>query len=451
MPGNQRYSITEGPPLAVFLYYTVPWLIALIAISSAGVIDGIFIGKLVGVEALAATNIVGPVFSLLFGITLMLSVGGSVRAGKYLGEGATDKARAIFTKTALTVMVFALGMTAAGLLGAHRIARLLGANAAIEPLCAEYIITVIPFAFAFLTSVALSYFVRVSGAPMLASAALILSAATHVALDWLFIAHLGMGIRGAALGTGLSYLAGFTTVLVYFLRPSCPLRPTIRVGSFGEVFVGAFNGLSEFANEISAAVLIFLFNRIMMARMGVPGVAAFTVMNYMLWIGFMFFYGISDGLGPLFSTNLGARRPERVSAFFGIAMICMLAMGVLLAAALALWPSELTGLILRKGDVSAGVIAVRFSRWFWPTFLFAGVNILLSAYFTAMHKPIHSVVAAMSRSFFLPALFLVTLPFLIGDRGVFIALPLGEALASISALAMYLRNRPVAIVAALRP
>jgi len=89
----------SSPILKVFSFYTIPSLIGLLAMSSATLVDGIFVGHFVGANALAAINLIFPFLSLLFALALMLGVGGSVRAGKYLGEKNPAAASAIFSKT----------------------------------------------------------------------------------------------------------------------------------------------------------------------------------------------------------------------------------------------------------------------------------------------------------------------------------------------------------------
>ena len=69
-------------------------------------VDGLFIGNYVGVTALAAVNLIIPISTLLFGVGMMLSIGGSVRAGKYLGEHDHPAASAIFSKTLVCMALY---------------------------------------------------------------------------------------------------------------------------------------------------------------------------------------------------------------------------------------------------------------------------------------------------------------------------------------------------------
>lgn len=88
----------HGPLVRTFLRYCIPWTLAMLLQSSAAIVDGFFVGRYVGAMSLAALNLVMPMFSLFFGVGVMLASGGAVRAGKYLGEKRPEAASAIFTK-----------------------------------------------------------------------------------------------------------------------------------------------------------------------------------------------------------------------------------------------------------------------------------------------------------------------------------------------------------------
>ena len=102
----------HGPLVRTFLRYCIPWTLAMLLQSSAAIVDGFFVGRYVGAMSLAALNLVMPMFSLFFGVGVMLASGGAVRAGKYLGEKRPEAASAIFTKTMLSLLLVGLAASA---------------------------------------------------------------------------------------------------------------------------------------------------------------------------------------------------------------------------------------------------------------------------------------------------------------------------------------------------
>ncbi|MDP5053779.1 MAG: MATE family efflux transporter, partial [Congregibacter sp.] len=100
---DPRYDPLEGSVIATFIHYAVPSVLGMLAVTSAGMIDGIFIGNYVGAHALAAVNLAQPAWIAFAAIVFMLAVGGSVMCGRFLGQGDSIAASSIFTRTLITL------------------------------------------------------------------------------------------------------------------------------------------------------------------------------------------------------------------------------------------------------------------------------------------------------------------------------------------------------------
>ncbi|TAJ14013.1 MATE family efflux transporter [Marinilabiliaceae bacterium JC017] len=429
----------------VFLSYTLPTILGMISVASASIIDGIFVGNLVGHQALAAVNMTIPLTSLVFGIGIMLCIGGSVKSGKALGEKDRRKASDIFTKTLITIFALSLLMAVLGIIFLSPLVELLGANEQITGDVQEYLSYLLIFIPFFLTGFAFSYFARVDGHPGWASASMVISAVSNVLLDWLLISKLELGLTGAALATGISQSLMFFVLIPHFFTTKAKIKFVLPKGSWKVVIEAALNGSSEFLNEISAGIVTFIFNRVIIQRMGVDGVAAFTIINYILFIGLMVCYSVSDALQPLVSINFGAKKSHRISSFMQSAVLFNLGVGILIIVALQVFPEMLINLFLNEGAQDTAVLAQRYISWFWPAFLFNGINIAFSGYFTAMHRPLHSAVIAVVRSLIFPVLFVSVMIMLMDDIGIFIAIPMAEAVTMLICLGMFAFNKPQAL------
>lgn len=444
---NTRQDPLTGPIVPVFFYYTIPWMLGLLMMSSATIVDGIFLGNYVGAEALAAVNMILPATSLLFAVTLMISVGGSVMCGKYVGEGRKQAAEAIFTKTFLSVIVFGLLFALLGVLFLEEIIALLGVNEELAAASGQYFLIFCLFQVFFMGAICLSYFLRLDGRPLFVSTVIIANACLNIALDYVFIVQWEMGVAGAAYATAITHGSNFLFFASHLWLGDGRLRLTRKIGALRELLSAAYNGVSECTNEMSAGLLTLLFNWVMIKRLGVDGVAALSIINYLLFIGLMVSYGISDSLQPLVSTNSGARQPRRIAAFVLVASVSAAGTGVILAGLLLLAPELVVNAFLKDGEEQALAIALEFSSWFWPAFLFAGINVVISSYLTSMQRPLASATVALSRSLLFPALLLLTLPRALGDAGVYVAIPLAELICLALALALLLRNAPTRLVA----
>lgn len=450
---SRKFDPVSGKVVPVFFHYAVPSVVGMLAATSAGVIDGMFIGNFVGAGALAAVNISLPAFYLFAAVVFMMGVGGSVMCGKFLGERNRVAASDIFSRTLYATTAVAGLIAGLSLVFLDDVVRMLGANTELQPLVREYMQIILLASPLLILALTLDWFVRVDGRPVLASFALIMFAVCNVSLDWLFIVKWGWGLSGAAWATALSEGVILLILVTHFFshkRTISLVRVAMRWrDGWDSVFRAAWNGFSEFANEMSLALVTLLFNWVMITRLGVPGVAAFTIIGYLLMVGIEICYGIADSLGPTVSKNLGARQAGRIARFTQVAMLSAFLTGLLACALLILVPEWLVSIFLEEGESAAGSIALAFIAVFWPAFLFNGMNITLASYFTALHKPLQSAVIAISRSLLLPALGLIFLPRWLGDTGVFISIPVAEALTFVLALVLVSANRPSRVVDAL--
>jgi putative MATE family efflux protein len=429
---SKRFDPITGDVVPVFFHYAIPSVIGMLAATSAGIIDGIFIGNFVGAAALAAVNIALPAFYLFAAVVFMLAVGGSVMCGKFIGERDPESASLIFSMTLYTALAVSGLIAACSLIFLDEVVSLLGANEDLHGMVRDYMRIILWAAPLLIVALTLDYFVRVDNRPVLASAALVAYAASNILLDWIFIVQWGWGLKGAALATALAEGVILIILASHLVSKRCSLK-IVRVpkrwrNGWDMVLRAAYNGFSEFANELSLGLITLLFNWVMITRLGVEGVAAFTIISYLLMIGLEVSYGISESLQPTVSKNLGARQPERIKQFTLLAMGSVLILGAIVSALLVFLPESLISVFLREGEQETAAIALAYIAVFWPAFLFNGANITLASYFTALHMPLQSAAIAISRSLVLPAIGIMLLPRWFGDTGVFVTIPLAEAL-----------------------
>jgi putative MATE family efflux protein len=445
---SQQNSALDGPILATFLKYLLPSIVGMLAMSSASIVDGIFIGNFVGVPALAAVNLIIPILSVLFGVGLMLSIGGSVRAGKYLGQKNEIAASAIFSKTLIAVVFYAIIIITMGLMLESFLFRLLGAGEELFPLMSEYYRVIMPFLLAQLMTIVLYFFIRLDGFPSLTATALVIGSVLNIGLDYLFIAVFDWGLSGAAWATGLSQLLPLLTLLMYFFSRKRKLYFSARQKNWSEVFQAAYNGLSEFINEISGGIIAFIFNLMLISRAGVEGVAAITVLNYLMMIGFMVYFSISDTAQVMLSQNFGAQDAQRLRQFLKITFFMTSLVSLLTILVLLLFNESLIYMFLDEQGADATVkMAIEFVYYVWPVFIFAGANMVISGYLTAIHLPFQSAIVSLCRSLIFPASLLIVLFMLFADNRFVIALPIGECLTFLIALAYFIRHKPSRAIA----
>jgi len=444
---SQHYDPRTGKVFGVFLYYAVPETIAILALSSASFVDAIFLGQYVGASALAAVNLSVPVFALVYGLGMMVSIGGSVVCGKLLGENKTQESNRVYTSTALVSLGIGLVFLLFGVFFMDAVVLALGASGTeLVDLLSTYLGVLVWFMPVFMIELFLFYFVRLDGQPALASAALVIGALVNIVLDWWLIGVLGMGVTGAAFATAMSATVASFILVFYFLLGWSGFKLVRPMTNFKFLTRAYANGFSEFANETSVGVTTFIFNWVMITRMGVEGVAALTIVNALLMVGLIASYGICDSLQPLISQNFGARQGRRIWSFLRIAAYALTGIGSVMILIMLLIPEILVGVFLPASEDDTARIAEEFLNVLWMVFIFAGFNILISVYLTSMQKPVESAFIAFSRSFALPAAFLLLLPIWLGDFGIYLALPMAEGLTFLAAIGLFLRNQPFRLI-----
>ena len=438
---NGQSDITSLKETGLFYKFALPNILSFILMSSAGIVDGIFIGRYAGELSLAAVNISYPVFSFIWGLSMMVMVGGAVSTGKYLGEKNIEKACQIFTKSIITVALITIIITLIILIFAEEIIYLIGGSDKTTPIAVSYIKIILPFVIFTTIGYGLSVFARVDGFPFTASLALIAGAVINIVLDALFIAVFNMGVKGAAYATGISFMAGFIILFIHFMRKRGVLRITLKLNNFSEVIKSSFNGLSEFLNEISVGITMALFNIIMMKYAQEEGVAAFTAINYILWLGNMVNYAAADSLNPLISTNYGAGKFTRIKNFLKTGIIFTVSNGIFIFLLISFFGNTLTSLFIKDTSSAAFIMALEFMSIVKWAFFLSGVNMVFSSYFTAMLRPKESAIIATLRSLILPCTMLLILPVYFGKTGIYSAVPLSELLTFAIAVTLFMLSK----------
>lgn len=445
-----QQAVKDNPVLSApiwknFFSLVIPSLIGLVAFSSASIVDGIFIGNYVGTSALAAINLIIPFLNITFGIGFMLAIGGSVGAGKYIGEGNITSASSLFSKIIITSAAFGIAVLCLSFLFEEQIFNALGATDNLKPLMSDYFRISISFFIINMITIGLYYFTRIDGSPNLAAVALLILSASNMILDYIFIVHLQWGLKGAALATGLAETLACIMLCIYFFTPYKTMTFRFIQRDWHEVLKSCYNGLSEFINEISVSIVAFILNWLLITTSGENGVAAITIINYLLMMGVMIIISVSEAGQIFISQNFGAKSFKRISYYFFTSILACFVISIFCISLLLGYTQMMIDLFLEEGATNAAQLATEYVAILWPIFLFNGFTIVISAYFTGIHKPKQSASIALLRSLLLPCSFLAVFYFWLDDTHFLWALPAAEAITFITAVVLFVKYRPFVI------
>lgn len=442
---SENSQILSGPILSTFARFALPSVLGLLAITTASIVDGIFVGHFVSSDGLAAINLLIPYLSLVFGLALMIAIGGAVRCGHYLGQSLTQQASAVLSKCLSSVLLVGLSFLTLSWLFDTSILRWLGTPSSLMPLILPYFQIISAVLVIQIFTMVLYYFVRQDNGQRLATLALTTGALINIVLDALFIIHFELGLVGAAWATAIAQVIQLVILLSFFRRPQRQLH-LVKPREWQEMKQIGFNGLSECINEISGGIVILVLNLLLVSQLDVEGIAAFAVINYLIFVSLMLYYGIADALHLLVSHNHGAGQPQRIEAFVLTAVLTVFVISLGLTLMLLVWPQALTQLFLDEAALSTTELSVSFMHVVWPLFLINGVNVILSIYLTAMQKPKPSMLIALSRGLVLPVGLLLLFTVLLPAPNFLLALPLAEWLTFVMALMLFWLFRPSKVI-----
>lgn len=412
---------------ASLIRFALPTIIMMIFMSLYTIVDGIFISRFVGTDALSATNIVYPMINIVLAVAIMLATGGSAVVARKMGEGKTKSAKQSFTFIVISGTAAGAVIGLLGIVFLEPICLFLGASAALMEYCKSYLFVLLLFAPAAVLQILFQSFFVTAGRPMLGLLLTVIAGVGNAVFDYLFIVPLGMGVAGAALATAMGYLLPSAVGLIYFSVSKNALhfcRPKL---DWRMLAGSCLNGSSEMVTNLSTGIITFLFNILMMRYLGENGVAAITIVIYAQFLLTALYMGFSMGVAPVISFNYGSGNTVQLQRIFRICMIFIALSSVAMYGASLLLSEYLVAIFAPVGSAVYEVASHGF--WLFSlSFLFAGINIFASGMFTALSNGKVSALISFMRTFAFILVGLLLLPRFLDVDGIWLAVPFAEIL-----------------------
>ena len=410
-----------------------PTLIGSLSIAAMTAIDGIFVGRGVGSDGVAAINIAAPIWMLFAGFGLMMGVGCSVVTAIHLSKKKIKVAR-LNVSQALYFSMFVCAVIAVLIMTwPSETARLLGTSDHLEPLVSSYLLGIMPgFVFNMWNVIGL-FIIRLDGAPGVAMWCNAVGSIANIVLDWLFIIVLDWSTFGAAVASTLAIIIAATIAIIYLTRFAHTLRPTtIKMSkksillSFRNISYHCRIGSSSLLGEATLAVLILTGNRIFMSYLGDDGVGAFGIACYYTPFLFMVGNAIAQSAQPIISFNYGIQRHDRVRQTLHLLIITAFICGILVTSAFTFFPQELVGLFLADLQSNAALIAIDG----FPIFSFGFTAFILNVAIVGYLQSVERVAPATCFSLLRGLVFLIPcfilLPLVWDTTGIWLSVSVAE-------------------------
>ena len=411
--------------------FTFPSIVMMIFTSIYGVVDGLFVSHFAGKAEFTAVNFIMPFLMILGAFGFVFGAGGSALIAKTAGEGDKKRANGLFSLIVYTSIIIGVIIAVVGVLTVRPVAELLGAEGVLLDNCVLYgriILLAMP---AFMLQMEFQTFFITAERPTLGLYVTVASGVANMVLDLLLVGVFNLGLVGAALATAISQAIGGFVPLLYFFskntsllrlgRPTLELRPLLQTCT---------NGSSELMSNISMSIVGMLYNVQLLAVAGEDGVAAYGVLMYVTMIFIAIFIGYSIGTAPIVSYHFGAANTDELKSIFkkslviiGACSVVMLALGELLARPLS---QMFVGY-----DEGLFNMTVRGFYIYSFSFLFSGIAIWGSGFFTALNNGLVSAIISFLRTLVFQIAAVLILPIFFDLDGIWLSIVVAEVMATV--------------------
>ena len=407
---DQSKSLTEQ-----FFTFAIPATISMILTSLINVVDALFIGRYIGEQAIAGISLATPIFMLFLGLTLMLSVGGSVKASHALGAKNIAQARDDFNQCFVTVAIVMFFLLVILILFLDPIINFLASGKSVGNLTKQAACIMRFFYPIMMLNITFNVFLQIQGKPHIPLFFGLAGNLLNVILDYLFIVKFNFGIKGAAFASGISVLLPFCMNLSLYLSNKNALHFHKFTFNKEKLFESIWNGSSELIGNFSVAISFFLINTILLKYSGTSNVAAYVILIHILNLQGMIITGFTIGLAPLVGYYYGAKQKEKIIGVYGVSVKSGIIVGIFTWITIMLFHSFLAEMFSPGSKTVLG-LAETYYTITTVACLFNGFNLLTSTCFTAMGKPKESFAISILRSVVIYLLLAAVLPrFLKGD------------------------------------
>ena len=445
----EKSNVYEKPvTLNNILKFAIPTIAMTVFMSFYTMVDGLFVSNLIGTNALSAINLTAPIIQLVTAISTMLATGGSAVIMKKMGEQKADEAKEDFTFLILVNVVVGIVMCVVGYLAMDHIFAGMNLSADVEGDCVEYLSRYLVFTVPILLMNNFTLYMIASEKANLSLVCSVAGGVLNMVLDYVFIAGFNMGISGAAIATGLGYSVTAVVGLFVFSRKKSLLHFKKPVFRFKVLTNAATNGCSEMATALVTGIITMMFNWTMLYYVGEDGVAAVTIIMYVLMFASSLYTGYSYGVAPMLSYYYGERSlneghiqtHEKLKKLVSVSMKVIAGISLVTVAASFLLTRPLVSVFARP-DNPVYDLAVTGNRICTIALFFIGFNIFASGMFTALSNGVVSAVLAFSRSFVFMLITMIVLPLILGVNGIWLATPVAELMALALSVFMFLKYR----------
>ena len=403
----ERFAKT--PPRRLFFLAAIPGAVSMLASALYQLIDGVFVGQILGETAFAALNLAMPFVIINFSLADLIGVGSSVPISIDLGRKEEKTANNTFTCACILIVATSAAVGAVLYLAAPLLMSLMGAEGEFAAFAVQYLrvyalcspVTTIIFA--------VDNYLRICGKVQRSMLLNIFMSVMSASLEFLFLAVFRWGIWGAALATCTGMFLSAAVAFYPFFRGRMPLhfcRPRFHWGMIRKMIA---NGAPNFLNNIAGRITSILMNFLLVRLGGESAVSIYGILMYAEGFIQPLLYGMCDSLQPAVGYNWGAGKFSRVRAIERYCFSASAVLSVLAAVVIYTFPEQIGALFMSEGDAVFVAETAAALRLFSFTYLTRWFSFATQSYMLAIEHAVPASLISVSTALIFPVLLVVVL------------------------------------------
>lgn len=411
--------------------YAVPAIIAMTASSLYNMVDSIFIGHGVGKFAIAGLALTFPMMNLGAAFGALVGVGASATISMLLGQKNYEMAQKVLGNVVTLNLIIGIVYTIVFLIFLDPILYFFGASENTIGYARDYMKVILYGNIITHMYLGLNAVMRSAGLPRKAMMATIYTVIINTVLDPLFIYVFDWGIKGAAWATIIAQTSALIWItrifsdknlVIHFKRGIFKLKSRIVKDVISI-------GMSPFFMNTAACLIVILINQGLQRHGGDLAIGAYGIVNRISFVFVMIVMGFNQGMQPIAGYNFGAREFQRVDRVLKLTIFCATAIMTLGFLVAELFPRQLVMIFTTDEElIQHSISGMRIVFMMFPII---GFQMVTSNFFQSVGMAGKAIFLSLTRQllFLLPCLLI--LPQFFQTNGIWMSMPVADALSSI--------------------
>lgn len=423
--------------LSEFTRYCVFSILGTLGSSCYILADAFFVSRGLGTNGLAALNLAIPAYNFIFGLALLLGMGGAIQFSILKGQKRQKEVDQVYANTMIPAIFVSALFVCVGVFFSNPVSVLLGAKGEVLDMTNTYLKWLGVFSPLFIINSILLCFVRNDDAPQLTMIAMLVGNFANIILDYVFIFPLDLGILGAILATGSAPAISILIMLYHWAKKRNTFH--FKVQRLCPRVVGKILslGFPTLVTQLSSGFVIITFNSLLLSLAGNSGVAAYSIIANISIVIVGIFTGMAQGVQPLIGNAHGMGDREKIKKLLGYSMVSMLTIAGVLYLLLFTLADPITSIFNSEHDPRLQEIAVSGIRIYFVSLAAAGYNSIIAEFFTSTERtrPAHLLSILRGLVIIIPLSFLMSR--LLGTTGIWLTFPITEMIVAILGIIIY--------------